>query len=104
MSFTNTVKTERRSDKPSIKINSKIKTRGSRKIVKVRMNWNTGINPNQTPKVTRANIAEDVVVTRGTNIRLILIDLIIPPFEIMLESPPDVPLPNIWKIIIPVRR
>ena len=95
MSFTNIVKTERRNDKPSIRTNSKIKTIGSRKIVKVGMNWNTGIKPNKTPKLTKANIAEDVVVTMGKNSRLMLIDLIIPPLEIILERPPDVPLLNI---------
>jgi hypothetical protein len=95
MSFINTVKTERRKDKPRINTKSKIKTTGNRKIVNVGINWKIGINPNKTPKLTKANIAVAVVVTRGKNSRFILIDFIMPPLAIILESPPDVPRLNI---------
>ena len=104
MSFTNAANTERKKDRPNIRTNRRIKTKGRRSTVDEGVNWNMGIIANKTPKVTIANIAEDVVVTSGKNSLLMLIDFIIPPLEVILERPPEVPRAKIWKIIIPVIR
>jgi len=104
ISFTKTLTTERKYVNPKISATRRMSGIGNKMIVQVGTNWKIGINPKKTPMSTKARRPMAMVETTGKNSLFTFRDFIIPALEVRLERPPAVPLPNIWKNIIPVIR
>jgi hypothetical protein len=87
--------TERKYDKPRIKMKRRIIGIGNKIIVKLGENSKTGINKKNTATSTNAKITVATAVTIGKKSLLIFRDFIIPPLLVKHDSPPEVPLPKI---------